>query len=357
VLDAVTRRPLTGRRQLEVTLALLATVALIGAVDAASGSGVSFGAFYLAPVIAASVFCGPRPAVMVAVAAALTWSTADAVIVGSEHSHWFIPVNVAIRLVTFGIVIALITALRTAVDDARRSQERSQDFLAFAAHQLRTPIAAASAAAQTLLADGKPAEQEELLVRIVDETNRSGRLVASVLQFLRVDYSAALPRGEVDLRELCREATERNRRLASELVTRGPEEGPSLLVSVNRTAVSEALDCLLDNARRHARNSISLDAYAVSGHAVMKLVDDGPGLPSGKEDEVFTPFVSMDRRGGTGLGLAIARGLIEAQHGTLTYASGEFNICFPISPLDHQEPSVFNAQTSSVGRRLSTSNM
>jgi signal transduction histidine kinase len=128
-------------------------------------------------------------------------------------------------------------------------------------------------------------------------------------------------------------------------------------VSVNRTAVSEALDCLLDNARRHARNSISLDAYAVSGHAVMKLVDDGPGLPSGKEDEVFTPFVSMDRRGGTGLGLAIARGLIEAQHGTLTYASGEFNICFPISPLDHQEPSVFNAQTSSVGRRLSTSNM
>ena len=73
-----------------------------------------------------------------------------------------------------------------------------------------------------------------------------------------------------------------------------------------------------------------LTTGAVNGTAELIVADDGPGLPAGHETDAFLPFVSIDGQGGTGLGLAIARGLVESQHGTLTYEHGAFVIRMPV---------------------------
>jgi signal transduction histidine kinase len=67
-----------------------------------------------------------------------------------------------------------------------------------------------------------------------------------------------------------------------------------------------------------------------SGVLVISVHDDGPGLPEGARSAVFERFVSLDGHGGSGLGLPIARGLAEAQGGTLDYEDGSFVMRLPV---------------------------
>jgi two-component system sensor histidine kinase KdpD len=82
---------------------------------------------------------------------------------------------------------------------------------------------------------------------------------------------------------------------------------------------------LVDNAFKYAPpdTPIEVTAGTEAGALVFRVTDRGPGIPPGEQDGVFTPFYrspakqSVARSGG--LGLSIARGLAEAQRGTLTY--------------------------------------
>jgi signal transduction histidine kinase len=97
-------------------------------------------------------------------------------------------------------------------------------------------------------------------------------------------------------------------------------------------AIADALSNLLDNARRHASRRI--DVVIACGTDTTEIIvrDDGPGVPAGSEERVFERFVSLDGGPGAGLGLAIARGLIEAQGGSLVYAEKQFVIRIPAKP-------------------------
>ena len=331
LLRMITAGPAVGARGALVATLLSVVTACIGLVDYATGSGITFGPVYLVPVVAAGVFCTARLATVVAMIAAVVWSFASVLATSDGLPGVRIPVNSLLRFVILGLVVLLLAALRDALLDARRSEQRSQDFLAFAAHQLRTPTTAASAAAQTLLARGGSADDEDLLVRIAHESARAGRLVGSILQFLRIDHHRGLPRAIVDLDVVCREAMDRSRDLTEAVaVTSSAGTTTTPPVQANLDAMVEAVCCLLDNARRHARSTVHLTTGVVNGTAELIVADDGPGLPAGHETDAFLPFVSIDGQGGTGLGLAIARGLVESQHGTLTYENGAFVIRMPV---------------------------
>ena len=109
------------------------------------------------------------------------------------------------------------------------------------------------------------------------------------------------------------------------------EAQPAPIVNANLDALAEAVCCLLDNARRHARAGVVITSAVADGHAELTVADDGPGLPAGQHEVAFAPFVSIDAQGGTGLGLAIARGLVEGQDGTLTYEDSSFVMRVPLS--------------------------
>ena len=330
-LRIITRGPAAGGQGVAVAVVLIAAIGAIGAIDYASGSGITFGAVYLVPVVAAGVWCTTLQATVVAAAAAVVWSGAGALLTDEQLWGVNFPTNSILRFFILGLIVVLLSALRDALLEARRSEQRSQDFLAFAAHQLRTPTAAASTAAQTLLARGGSPEDEELLVRIAHETTRAGRLVGSVLQYLRMHHHRGVTRTAVDLDAVCREALDRSRDAAAVVTVEafvGGSQRP--VVEANADALIEAVCCLLDNARRHARSTVHVRTAVADGNARLIVADDGPGLPAGHDEQAFEPFVSIDGHGGTGLGLAIARGLVEGQGGTLAYDDGDFVVQLPL---------------------------
>jgi signal transduction histidine kinase len=226
----------------------------------------------------------------------------------------------------------MLDALEAALDDTRRSDERTQRFLADAAHQLRTPITRIRTTVEALFRIDDPEGRDRLLTSLVRETGRTGRLLTSLLQVARLDRGAAPPRLPVDIVELCRTEVERVEPFAPhlrfEMRLSNPPGGP---LEVDAESLREALSNLLDNARRHAAHLVSVEVGVSGGTARIVIADDGAGVPDENRERVFERFASLDDKGGSGLGLPIARGVARAHGGDLVYTGGAFELTLPVS--------------------------
>lgn len=317
--------------QIATVFAFLGLVA-VGVLDSLTGSDVSFGVFYVFGVIAVTVVAGPRLGVAASLFSALLWGAADVL---THRSGLAVVVDVWNVLTRFGvhvIVVLLLSALLDTLRRARESEAASRSFLATAAHQLRTPIAAVGASVDALLAEGASPAQERLLANLGAESGRLGRLVGSLLRTARLDQGEPLSPRPVDVRELGRAEIDRVRQLSVAdcrftVTTPVPD-----VILLDPEATAESLSNLLDNARRHASSRIELRLAATREDIVFEVTDDGPGLPLGTEEQAFDRFVTLDGRGGTGLGLAIARELAQRQRGTLTYEHRAFVLTLPLEP-------------------------
>lgn len=223
----------------------------------------------------------------------------------------------------------MLDALQSALADARASEQRTRRFLAEAAHQLRTPIAGIQASVEALPRTRTPDDREQLLTSMVRESNRAGRRVTALLRMARLDQGDLPVCRPTDLASLCREEVERATSLAPRLTVTFRAAGPQTLVAVDPDGVREVLANLLDNARRHALRTISVDLCRPEGAVEVRVTDDGPGLPESEWERTFEPFVSLDGHGGAGLGLAIARGIARAHGGDVTYETGAFVLRLP----------------------------
>lgn len=221
-----------------------------------------------------------------------------------------------------------LLALESALEEARRSEERTREFLADAAHQLRTPMAGIQACAETLLR-GVPSEAaDELLASMVRETSRAARLVKSLLQMARIDQRQPLEVRSSDPVAVCQDEVERARALAPHLEVRLDVPGPVTTCRLDPVALHEIVANLVDNARRHAVAEVRVEVRASPGVVCIRVGDDGPGVPADQRERVFQRFVSLDGRGGSGLGLPIARGYAQAMGGDLSY-DGDFVVTLP----------------------------
>jgi PAS domain S-box-containing protein len=222
-------------------------------------------------------------------------------------------------------------ALEQALDRTRRSDERSRQFLADAAHQLRSPVAGVRACAETLLRATSERDRDALLADLVRETARAGRLISALLRLARVDQGGIPEPQKCDIIALCQSEVDRTRMLAPELdvalqVGDLPDEEPA----VDPVSVTEILSNLLDNARRHAATTIRMHVDVSPDELRILVADDGSGIPEEAVGKVFERFVSLDGKGGSGLGLPIARGLARASGGDLTYDSQGFLLTLPL---------------------------
>ena len=213
--------------------------------------------------------------------------------------------------------------LQNALSEAQDAEKSSRRFLADAAHQLRTPLAGIRGCAELLLRGAAVSDRDRLLAVMVRETTRSAHLITALLRIARLDQGEALPRGEVDLLQLCGDEVERLSLLAPELViTLDSSAAPTSPLPLDAASCHEILSNLADNARRHARSLITFTVTCEGASALVRVSDDGPGVADGDEERIFERFVSLDRRGGSGLGLPIARGLARALGGELCYVGG-----------------------------------
>ena len=90
------------------------------------------------------------------------------------------------------------------------------------------------------------------------------------------------------------------------------------LIRADAAQLQRAVANLLENALRYGGDRpVSVRARATGGRVLMRVVDQGPGIPPAEHERIFTPFYRAPGAagGGSGLGLAIVRGLIEANGG------------------------------------------
>ena len=218
------------------------------------------------------------------------------------------------------------------LDRARRDAETDrlrQALLTSLSHDLKTPLAAILGSASTLRdldASLDGSAKAELLGTVIEEAERLNRFIANLLDMTRLEAGALAPkRGAHDLADIVSGALSR----ASTILPLGrvrrdlPDDLP--MVEIDPILLEQALFNLVDNAAKHGGGNLAIEARDNGRRVMLRLADDGPGLPPDDVERVFGKFYRVSKadgvRAGTGLGLAIARGFVEAMGGTLDAAN------------------------------------
>ncbi|ROO86395.1 PAS domain S-box-containing protein [Actinocorallia herbida] len=224
-------------------------------------------------------------------------------------------------------------------DRLRREMEKQRRAVADTSHDLRGPITGLQTRLQVALEDPLADPQDILRAALLD-AERLGAIVGDLLELARLDARAPTKTAPVDLAEIVR--TGLGHRSAGE-----PEIGTLLakgaVVQGSAVRLARVVDNLIDNAARHAGTRIEVEVAVEGGHAVLRVHDDGPGIPEEDREAVFARFYRRaDARAadpsGTGLGLAISREIAHAHGGTLHVADSatgallELRIPLRVSP-------------------------
>jgi len=207
----------------------------------------------------------------------------------------------------------------------RRSDELKTALLRSVSHDLRTPLTSVIAAGTAL---GSPSltdsERAELSEAVVDEGNRLSRLVENLLDLSRLETGKAEPRREqIDVAEVL-EAARESLGLDASLVRIATEPRLPPLYA-DAAQLERVFANLLDNGVRHGGgHPVQAQCRPVGERLVVRVVDQGPGIPASEVARIFEPFHHAERgsgHSGAGLGLAIARGFVEANGGTIEVES------------------------------------
>ncbi len=242
--------------------------------------------------------------------------------------------HLLIILLVVGAVGLLASALISAVLAGRALQpikaalRRQRDFVADAAHELRTPLAIMRGASELGLAAGDGSAPEAALEQVLAQDAHLTRLVEDLSTLARADSGVVdLARAPVDLSRLVAETVAGVSVLAEERGVRLTVETPGVVRVIGDAGrLRQALLILLDNALTHTPDdgSITVSVTRQGGQARLRVQDSGPGIAPVDLPHLFERFYRVDKaRGsvGSGLGLAIGRWIAEAHGGRITAAN------------------------------------
>jgi two-component system sensor histidine kinase KdpD len=198
-------------------------------------------------------------------------------------------------------------------------------------HDLRTPLASIIGSVTSLTDYDRrfdEATRRDLLQTIQEEAERLNRFVGNLLDMTKLEAGALqLNRDWIEPAEVVGSALGRVRnQMKDRTVTLEIEPGLPLL-RVDFVLLEQALFNLLDNTAKYspADSTVRVEARREDAHVLLRLTDEGPGIPVADLERVFDKFHRVragDRQiAGTGLGLSICRGIVEAHGGTIVARS------------------------------------
>ena len=226
----------------------------------------------------------------------------------------------------------MLMALDASRTETEAALARQREFVADASHELRTPLTSVLSNLELLQATlvGEDAEIAESALR---SSRRMRRLVADLLLLARADAGRVATRQSVDLRSVVRDAVGEALPLAPGhdlSVSLPPDDAPVPVVHGAPDDLHRLVLNLIENALRHTPpgTSVEVGAEVAGGDAVLRVADDGPGIPDEMRPRIFDRFVRGGgdtngglRRGGSGLGLAIVKAVAESHSGTVELAA------------------------------------
>ena len=215
--------------------------------------------------------------------------------------------------------------LHTRWNSERDLEDRRQQFVAAASHDLKTPLALIGGYAEAIAQDISPEENARYLAAIEQETGRMNALVREMLDYTRLDRTDELQnRKTVDLSALTRSLLEEyaplfeNRRLTADIAD-------GVRIRGDETLLRRAFGCLLENAAKYSPDGGRVAVVLRQGGGIFEVANDCDPIPEDELPRLFEMFYRGDkarnRAGGHGLGLAITRKIL-ALHGLAVCAEG-----------------------------------
>lgn len=272
---------------------------------------------------------------------------------------------------TLGRQVAMALERVQLADAAEQNRARAEReelrgaLLGSLSHDLRTPLAAITGAASTLLTghEGSEAARRELIETIHEEADRLNRQVSNLLDMTRLEAGGVVLHKEwTPLEEVVGAALNRiDDQLTGRAVsTRLPDGLP--LVPMDGVLMEQVFFNLLENATKYtpAESPIEISARAEGDAVIIEVADRGPGLEAGTEQRVFDKFYRAPgtQAFGTGLGLAICRGIMTAHGGSITAENRTdggaiFRLRLPLEggapPLDEESLDKSDAEGAELG--------
>jgi two-component system OmpR family sensor kinase len=208
--------------------------------------------------------------------------------------------------------------------------DRERAFMADAAHELRTPLTALHLQLGALARAGTEAERSEAMGKLSEGVHRAIHLVEQMLALARQEPRAEPARTRLAVDELAREVVAELVPLAdSRRIDLGVSDAQPVFVRGEQDAVATLIRNLVDNAVRYTpvggRVDVSVERSAAAPpRAVIRVVDDGPGIEPQERQRVFDRFYRRPgtRSPGSGLGLAIVKTIAAAHGATVELGEG-----------------------------------
>ncbi|MFH0134439.1 sensor histidine kinase [Variovorax sp. VaC1] len=217
-------------------------------------------------------------------------------------------------------IAPLVGAFNNLLSRVRSAFATQRRFVQDAAHELRTPMAAIGLQIENLRSHVPAGEATERFNQLEAGVTRAQHLIEQLLHLSRQDAPQRGAAGErVDIEVLLRESVSQLMVLAdARCVDVGFEGTTAAVVFAPAAELRSVFDNLIDNALRYAPEGGVVDVrlHTFDGHAVVDVLDNGPGIPQAAMGRVFDRFFRVPgaAAGGSGLGLAIARTAAE-RHG------------------------------------------
>ncbi len=257
--------------------------------------------------------------------------------------------------------------------ESRKLELSRREFVANVSHELRTPLTTVKAYIETLESGAVDGEmQEKFLDTIHRETDRMTRLVSDLLILSRLDNGVKLNLTHMHIEPILRDVAEKMQFEAKKkhqvLTYTMINEIPTLALDYDR--MQQVIINIVSNAIKYTSNYGAVKIYSsyVSDNAIIRIVDNGMGIPEKDVKRIFERFYRVDKarsreQGGTGLGLAIAKEIINAHAGDITLNSKlnegtEIIITLPVekSFQTHSEEQTEEINTEELSETVETAN-
>ncbi len=232
-------------------------------------------------------------------------------------------------------------------DEIQRGVQRRDQFLAMLSHELRNPLGAIVMGIEVLRQTDAPEQRETILETLARQSSQMARLLDDLLEASRVAQDKIeLRRTVVDLTAVARDAADAVR---AAMDARGIEFAVALApepiyVDGDAARLQQIQVNMLSNAAKYtpAGGHVLLEVRQEGDEAVIRVRDDGVGIPIEMLDKIFDLFVqshqTLDRSdGGLGLGLTLVRSLVTMHGGTVCARSegegrgAEFSVRLPLA--------------------------
>jgi len=242
-------------------------------------------------------------------------------------------------------------SLREEIEFRKRAEEKKDEFMTIASHELKTPVTSLTGYLQILERSMDEADRNKgFIKKALDQTKKLTSLISDLLDVSKIETGKLpLSFSHFDIVMLIREIVElmqyssKTHRIVQEI------DVPELKVWADRQRIEQVLINLLSNAIKYSPNAnlVTISMKQKNRYVQVSVCDNGIGIGKDQQERIFSRFYRVDdlasHISGLGIGLYISKDIIVRHGGTLTVESepgkgSEFSFKIPIDEENRTMP-------------------